>query len=102
MRRAGFTRPAPALAWRGAGWSGAAWRWKPSATTSSCCRWRTHSKHPLMPTTREHSAQSPKFSRAVALVLGNYVTTWVSGTASIVDSETRYPGDPRRQTEADH
>jgi enamine deaminase RidA (YjgF/YER057c/UK114 family) len=47
----------------------------------------------------KHSAQSPKFSRAVALALGDYVTTWVSGTASIVDSESCYPGDPERQTE---
>ena len=46
-----------------------------------------------------YSSQSPKFSRAVALVLGHYVTTWVSGTASIVDSETRYPGDAAKQTE---
>jgi enamine deaminase RidA (YjgF/YER057c/UK114 family) len=45
-----------------------------------------------------HSPQSPKFSRAVALVLGNYVTTWVSGTASIVDSESRHLGDPAKQT----
>ena len=46
----------------------------------------------------EHSPQSPKFSRAVALVLGNYVTTWVSGTASIVDSESRHLGDAEKQT----
>jgi enamine deaminase RidA (YjgF/YER057c/UK114 family) len=46
----------------------------------------------------EHSPQSPKFSRAVALVLGDYVTTWVSGTASIVDSESRHLGDPEKQT----
>lgn len=46
-----------------------------------------------------YSPQSPKFSRAVALRIGNYVTTWVSGTASIVDSETRFPGDAARQTE---
>jgi enamine deaminase RidA (YjgF/YER057c/UK114 family) len=46
-----------------------------------------------------YCTQSPKFSRAVALVLGNYVTTWVSGTASIVDSETRYLGDAAKQTE---
>ena len=45
-----------------------------------------------------HSPQSPKFSRAVALVLGNYVTTWVSGTASIVDSESRHLDDPENQT----
>jgi enamine deaminase RidA (YjgF/YER057c/UK114 family) len=46
----------------------------------------------------KHSPQSPKFSRAVALVLGNRVTTWVSGTASIVDSESRHLGDPEKQT----
>ena len=46
----------------------------------------------------KHSPQSPKFSRAVVLVLGNYVTTWVSGTASIVDSESRHLGDPEKQT----
>jgi enamine deaminase RidA (YjgF/YER057c/UK114 family) len=45
-----------------------------------------------------HSPQSPKFSRAVALVLGDYVTTWVSGTASIVHSESCHLGDPERQT----
>ena len=44
------------------------------------------------------SSQSPKFSRAVALALGHYVTTWVSGTASIVDSETCHSGDPGKQT----
>jgi len=32
-------------------------------------------------------------------VLGDYVTTWISGTASIVNSETRYPGDVEKQTE---
>ena len=47
----------------------------------------------------KHSSQSPKFSRAVALRLGDYVTTWVSGTASIVDSESRHVGDPEQQTE---
>jgi len=46
-----------------------------------------------------YSAESPKFSRAVALGLGDYVTTWVSGTASIVESETHHPGDPVKQTE---
>ena len=47
----------------------------------------------------KHSSQSPKFSRAVALALGDYVTTWVSGTASIVDSESCYPDDPEMQAE---
>jgi len=45
-----------------------------------------------------YSPLSPKFSRAVALVLGDYVTSWVSGTASIVNSESCYPGDAVRQT----
>jgi enamine deaminase RidA (YjgF/YER057c/UK114 family) len=47
----------------------------------------------------KYSPQSPKFSRAVALVLGDYVTTWISGTASIVNSETRHAGDLEQQTE---
>jgi enamine deaminase RidA (YjgF/YER057c/UK114 family) len=42
---------------------------------------------------------SPKFSRAMALVLGDYVTTWISGTASIVNSESRYLRDVEKQTE---
>ena len=46
-----------------------------------------------------YSSQSPKFSRAVALRLGEYVTTWVSGTASIVEEDSRHPGDPEKQTE---
>jgi enamine deaminase RidA (YjgF/YER057c/UK114 family) len=47
----------------------------------------------------KYSCQSPKFSRAVALGLGDYVTTWVSGTASIVGSESCHPSDPEKQTE---
>jgi enamine deaminase RidA (YjgF/YER057c/UK114 family) len=46
-----------------------------------------------------YSPRSPKFSRAMALGLGDYVTTWISGTASIVDSESKYPGDVEKQTE---
>jgi enamine deaminase RidA (YjgF/YER057c/UK114 family) len=46
----------------------------------------------------KYSPQSPKFSRAVALVLGDYVTTWISGTASIVNSETCHQGDLEKQT----
>jgi enamine deaminase RidA (YjgF/YER057c/UK114 family) len=42
---------------------------------------------------------TPKFSRGMALVLSDYVTTWISGTASIVGSESRYPDDVERQTE---
>jgi enamine deaminase RidA (YjgF/YER057c/UK114 family) len=45
-----------------------------------------------------YSPRSPKFSRAVALVLGDYVTTWISGTASIVNSESCHTGDLERQT----
>lgn len=47
----------------------------------------------------KYSPQSPKFSRAIALLLKDYVTTWISGTASIVNSESCHPGDVRRQTE---
>lgn len=46
-----------------------------------------------------YSPKSPKFSRAMALVLGDYTTTWISGTASIVNSESVFPGDIVRQTE---
>jgi enamine deaminase RidA (YjgF/YER057c/UK114 family) len=46
----------------------------------------------------KYSPKSPKFSRAMALVLGNYVTTWISGTASIVNSESLYPDDIAKQT----
>lgn len=46
-----------------------------------------------------YSRQSPRFSRAMALVTDNYVTTWISGTASIVNSESRYVGDIEAQTE---
>jgi enamine deaminase RidA (YjgF/YER057c/UK114 family) len=45
------------------------------------------------------SARSPKFSRAMAVVIGDYVTTWVSGTASILNSETVHLGDAEKQTE---
>jgi enamine deaminase RidA (YjgF/YER057c/UK114 family) len=45
------------------------------------------------------SPQSPKFSRAMAVVVGEDVLTLVSGTASIVDSETRHLGDVKKQTE---
>ncbi len=46
-----------------------------------------------------YSPLSPKFSRAMALGLGDYVTTWISGTASIVNAESRHPGDIEKQTE---
>lgn len=47
----------------------------------------------------KYSPKSPKFSRAMALVLGHYVTTWISGTASIVNSESLHLGDATKQTE---
>jgi len=45
------------------------------------------------------SNKSPKFSRAMAVVIGDYATTWISGTASIVDSESVHLGDVQKQTE---
>ena len=45
------------------------------------------------------SAKSPKFSRAMAVQIGDYVTTWVSGTASILNSESVHLGDIEKQTE---
>jgi len=48
---------------------------------------------------RRFSGASPKFSRAMALLLGGYLTTWISGTASIVGSESAYPGDIEKQTQ---
>lgn len=46
-----------------------------------------------------YSPQSPKFSRAMAVVQGHFVSTLVSGTASIFNSKTCHPGDIVRQTE---
>lgn len=48
---------------------------------------------------KSYSVKSPKFSRAMAMRIGNHVTTWVSGTASIVNAETVHPGDVEKQTE---
>lgn len=45
-----------------------------------------------------YSPQSPKFSRAVALVLGDRVITWISGTASIVNAESQHLDDVVGQT----
>ena len=47
---------------------------------------------------KEYSAKSPKFSRAMAIRIGDHLTTWVSGTASIVNAETVHPGDVVKQT----
>lgn len=45
-----------------------------------------------------YSAKSPKFSRGMAVRIGDYVTTWISGTASIVRSESVHLGDAAAQT----
>ena len=45
-----------------------------------------------------HSPSSPKFSRAMAVVVGNTAAIMVSGTASIVQSQTCFIGDVERQT----
>ena len=45
-----------------------------------------------------YSPKSPKFSRATAYVAGTDAKVYISGTASITDSESRFEGDPERQT----
>ena len=45
-----------------------------------------------------YSPQSPKFSRAMAIRIGQTDTVLVSGTASIIDSESRYIDDVQGQT----
>ena len=44
------------------------------------------------------SPQSPKFSRAMAVTCGPDAMIFISGTASITNSETRHPGDATAQT----
>lgn len=46
-----------------------------------------------------YSPQSPKFSRAMAVAADGSCMIFVSGTASITDSESRHPEDPAAQTE---
>jgi enamine deaminase RidA (YjgF/YER057c/UK114 family) len=48
---------------------------------------------------QRYSPASPKFSRAMALSCGTYMTIFISGTASITQSETRHAGDAAAQTE---
>jgi enamine deaminase RidA (YjgF/YER057c/UK114 family) len=45
-----------------------------------------------------YSPQSPKFSRGMAVVEGSDTTLFISGTASITNSETRHIGDVAAQT----
>jgi enamine deaminase RidA (YjgF/YER057c/UK114 family) len=47
----------------------------------------------------KYSPQSPKFSRAMAVVQGHFISTLVSGTASIVNAQTCHIGDISRQTD---
>ena len=46
-----------------------------------------------------YSPQSPKFSRAMVLSCGTYTTIFISGTASITNSQTCHPGDAVKQAE---
>lgn len=46
----------------------------------------------------QFSPKSPLFSRAMAVKIGNHVTTWISGTASILNSESVHLGDIEKQT----
>ncbi len=46
----------------------------------------------------KYGPKSPKFARAMALSCGPFATIFVSGTASITESETRYLGDVEGQT----
>ena len=45
-----------------------------------------------------YSPKSPKFARAMALSCGQCATIFVSGTASITNSESRHDGDAAAQT----
>ncbi len=45
-----------------------------------------------------YGPRSPKFARAMALSCGPFATIFVSGTASITESETRHVGDVEGQT----
>ncbi len=59
-------------------------------------------ENPLQTSAFEYSTQygpkSPKFARAMALSCGPFATIFVSGTASITQSETRHVGDVEGQT----
>lgn len=47
---------------------------------------------------QRYSPKSPKFARAMALSCGDFATIFISGTASITNSETRHIGDVAGQT----
>ncbi|MGD0519324.1 MAG: dioxygenase [Thermoguttaceae bacterium] len=46
----------------------------------------------------QYGSESPKFCRAMAVAVGDFATTFISGTASITSSETRHLDDIRGQT----
>lgn len=48
---------------------------------------------------RHYSPETPKFSRAMAVIYDDQADLYVSGTASIIASETQHVGDVGRQTE---
>jgi enamine deaminase RidA (YjgF/YER057c/UK114 family) len=47
---------------------------------------------------KKYSEKSPKFARAMAVVLGSEALVYISGTASITASESRHKGDVAAQT----
>ena len=55
------------------------------------CRAQNPQQTPAYAYHPRYSPQSPKFSRAVALVSPEHTTTWLSGTASVVHSLSRHP-----------
>jgi enamine deaminase RidA (YjgF/YER057c/UK114 family) len=46
----------------------------------------------------QYGPESPKFARAMAIAAGEYVTTFISGTASITASETQHIDSVEQQT----
>jgi len=47
---------------------------------------------------KKYGPKSPKFARAMALSCGPFASIFISGTASITESETRHRGDVEAQT----
>jgi enamine deaminase RidA (YjgF/YER057c/UK114 family) len=48
---------------------------------------------------KRYSPESPKFVRAMAEAIGDYLVVWISGTASIVRSKTVHVGYPGKQAD---
>ena len=70
----------------------------PIATTSSPWRIENPRQTSAYDYAKSYSLQSPKFSRAMALSYGPDMTIFISGTASIINSESRHLGDAVAQT----